>query len=39
MKESISTPTWTLEQLLSDINKENIHHETDTGDAVGNEAW
>jgi antitoxin MazE len=35
----ISTPVWTLEQLLSGVNSSNIHHETDTGDAVGNEIW
>ena len=35
----IVAPTWTLEQLLSGINNDNIHHETDTGNAVGNEIW
>ena len=35
----IVAPTWTLEQLLSGINNDNIHRETDTGNAVGNEAW
>lgn len=35
----ISTPVLTLEQLLSGVNSSNIHHETDTGDAVGNEIW
>jgi antitoxin MazE len=35
----IAAPTWTLEQLLSGVNSNNIHHETDTGDAVGNEIW
>jgi antitoxin MazE len=35
----ISLPTWTLEQLLSGINNDNLHHETDTGDAAGNEVW
>ena len=35
----ITAPTWTLEQLLSGVNSNNIHHETDTGDAVGNEVW
>lgn len=35
----IATPTWTLEQLLSGVNKNNLHHETDTGNAVGNEVW
>ncbi len=35
----ISKPTWTLEQLLAGVNSENIHHETETGDAIGNEIW
>jgi len=28
-----------LESLTSRINATNLHHETDTGKAVGNEAW
>ena len=32
-------PMFTLKQLLSKINKNNQHHETDTGKAVGNETW
>jgi len=35
----VATPTWTLEQLLSGVDNNNIHHETDTGNAVGNEVW
>lgn len=35
----IQSPTWTLEKLLAGINNENIHHETDTGNAIGNEVW
>ena len=35
----VETPNWTLEELLSGINKDNIHHEVDTGPAMGNEAW
>jgi antitoxin MazE len=35
----VPAPTWSLEQLLSGINANNIHHEADTGDAVGNEIW
>ena len=35
----IITPIWTLEELLAGINKNNIHHEVDTGFAVGNEVW
>jgi len=29
----------TLEQLLLKVTKENLHHEVDTGSAVGNETW
>jgi antitoxin MazE len=35
----ISAPSWSLEELLAGINKKNIHHEVDTGFAVGNEVW
>jgi antitoxin MazE len=35
----VSAPTWSLEELLAGINKNNIHHEVDTGFAVGNEVW
>jgi antitoxin MazE len=35
----IVTPIWTLEKLLAGINKNNIHHEVDTGFAIGNEVW
>lgn len=35
----VVTPSWTLEKLLAGINKNNIHHEIDTGVAVGNEIW
>lgn len=31
--------TWTLDELVSDIHEDNIHHEIDTGDPVGNEIW
>ena len=31
--------TWTLEELLAGIKKNNLHHEIDTGSAVGNEVW
>jgi antitoxin MazE len=37
--EPIPTPSWTLEQLLAGVTSNNIHHEIDTGDAVGNEIW
>ena len=35
----ITKPKLTLEQLLSIVTKENLHHEVDTGSAVGNETW
>ena len=35
----ISAPSWSLEELLAGINKDNIHHEVGTGFAVGNEVW
>jgi len=35
----VAKPKATLKQLLAKITKENLHHEVDTGSAVGNEAW
>jgi antitoxin MazE len=35
----VVAPNWTLEELLAGINKKNIHHEVDTGSAIGNEVW
>lgn len=32
-------PKFTLKQLLSQVTEENLHHEVDTGPAVGGEAW
>ena len=29
----------TLKQLLAKVTSENLHHEVDTGCAVGNEIW
>ena len=37
--EPISKPVLTLEQLLSQVTEDNIHHEVDTGPAVGKEIW
>ena len=34
-----SAPSWTLEELLAGITKDNLHAEVDTGLAVGNEIW
>ncbi|MEP7136093.1 MAG: AbrB/MazE/SpoVT family DNA-binding domain-containing protein [Chloroflexota bacterium] len=30
--------SWTLEELLASVNKNNIHHEIDTSFVTGNEA-
>ncbi|HEC45169.1 MAG TPA: AbrB/MazE/SpoVT family DNA-binding domain-containing protein [Bacteroides sp.] len=30
---------YSLKELLSNINEDNIHKEFDTGDAAGNEVW
>jgi antitoxin MazE len=35
----VQAPVWTLEKLLAGVNSENTHGETDTGEAIGNEAW
>jgi antitoxin MazE len=35
----LTEPELTLEQLLSKVTKDNLHHEVDSGSAVGNETW
>ncbi len=35
----VQEPTWTLDELLAGITKDNLHPETETGLAAGNEAW
>ena len=35
----VAAPSWTLEELLAGINKNNLHHEIDIGFAIGNEVW
>jgi len=35
----VVAPGWTLEELLAGVNKNNMHHEVDTGSTVGNEVW
>ncbi len=35
----VVTPKWTLEELLAGVHPDNLHHETDTGNAIGNEVW
>ena len=32
-------PAVSLEALLHGVTPENLHHEVDTGPAMGNEAW
>jgi len=32
-------PAITLEALLQDVTPQNLHHEVDTGPAVGGEVW
>jgi antitoxin MazE len=32
-------PKFTLKRLLAQVTEENLHHEVDTGPAVGSEAW
>jgi antitoxin MazE len=35
----VARSRWSLEQLLAGVNSDNLHHEMDTGDAIGNENW
>ncbi|MHB8776390.1 MAG: AbrB/MazE/SpoVT family DNA-binding domain-containing protein [Anaerolineales bacterium] len=35
----VVAPSWTLEELLAGVNKNNLHREIDTGFAMGNEVW
>ena len=35
----VANPKPTLKQLLAKVTRENLHHEVDTGPAVGNETW
>ena len=35
----VVAPSWTLDELLAGINKNNLHHEVDTGFPIGNEVW
>ena len=34
-----ASPRLNLNELLSKINRDNIHHEIDTGSAMGKEVW
>jgi antitoxin MazE len=35
----IPAPSWTLDELLAGVTKDNLHKEIDTGTSLGNEAW
>ena len=35
----LTGPKWRLNDLLDRVTPENIHHEVDTWQPVGNEAW
>ena len=35
----VAKPQFTLKQLLAKVTPENVHHEVETGPAVGNEVW
>ena len=35
----IAKPKLDLKQLLAKVTRENLHHEVDTGPAIGNETW
>jgi antitoxin MazE len=35
----LTEPKLTLKQLLAKVTKDNLHHEVDTGAAVGKETW
>jgi antitoxin MazE len=35
----VPAPSWTLDELLAGITKDNLHTEVDTGPAIGNEIW
>jgi len=36
---SVVEPAWTLEDLLAQVTKNNLHREVDVGPRMGNEAW
>ena len=35
----VSAPSWSLDELLAGVKKNNIHQEIETGSAAGNEVW
>lgn len=37
--EPVVEPDVTLKQLLAQVTEDNVHHEVDSGPAVGSEVW
>ncbi len=37
--EPVSEAKYTLDDLLANVTEDNLHHEVDTGSAVGIEVW
>jgi len=37
--EPVVEPKYTLEQLLAEVTEDNLHHQVETGPALGNEVW
>ena len=35
----VRQPQITLDQLLENVSPDNLHRETETGDAIGQEVW
>jgi antitoxin MazE len=35
----VTAAAYVLDELLAEITDDNIHHEVETGSAVGNEVW
>lgn len=35
----VTEPQYSLDELLAGVTKENLHHEIETGQAQGQEAW
>ena len=37
--EPVVEPKYTLEQLLAEVTADNLHHEVESGPALGNQVW
>lgn len=35
----VAEPDFSLDEMLAQVTKENLHGETDTGNSVGRESW